>query len=644
MNKISKLIYTLCSLSILTLSVSSCIGNKNSTDSSTISNGGLKASLTSVSGANFVKVHDQFQNTGDIQPQCFESSFCVSYSNEFGATYRIGRDDYPHWISQVEPVSLKVIFKNAVPSDFHLANINQDTANGDIVGKVSGIDDSDCNDLVAGKKQGHICKIKFMYQGIKMSTQVNTIHFTFGWDKGQKIMDYSINFNNSPAEASTVVPLADFASEQTPLFINLPLSETPSHDGLYYPDSDDKQIQIVNRSTVDLNPHILPDDNNKFLTMSIQLGSFFNSYLTNDQLIYGNINETSCGANSLLADSSSSCYFPFMLNDEGKLSSSYGMLSVTYYADDSTNITMGREFVISRGDLSLNDIQPIMLMREGQNSGQLTVNRDNSTGPAGIAYSVPISDLTFYAKYDPKLDLANSVYDNKLVYAFGDYGQQNNIQKLIDNLNITPDDPNCFTSHADQKYETSLDLTARQCKINFANIGDVSSKPFGFQLYASYTSNGKKIDQLLGTITIAKQQYGAMPGGTYHSSFQNVQYKNGILTGLMDNALPFMSSLDYFDSCEPGSTVGVLNFYQHSMKWNSLEFLHCDQWASKFPKGSYQKSCINLKIDNSTLSASCITQNADRDNVLQNSTLDTSKCPANGDITIDSLGNLQCSQ
>ncbi len=576
---------------------------------------------------------------------CNTNQFCINLGKVPYATFAAGIDGNNKWLIKNYLTSFEIKFNAAMPKDFHLANIssNFQWQNGhpEIMGEITQVDTSDCDTLANnGITQGSRCRVKFTYNGNTMdSTKGDTFHFIFKWGQDQN-SSYDFAFTTTNQKDNNSLAILNLKDDTDFPVINIFPQETNSGNGIDY-NIGYSYLALTNNGNQPIKGN--GSDYPVQVTTGDSYSNTFNLYNLNGL-------GTSCGNNDILPNAL--CKFEFKLNpnDPGYNQITPWFGRVLFQYQDPSLVEYVSPLSVSIGNIQNKNY----LIDNNSPNPSITVTRIDPQGSL-LGYYIPLSNVKFFLRYNPNQYIGNSVNSDsgKIQYSVGDIAdnQLTKIGELVNSIQLTPENVDCFNEDFDPAgddvfADDNTDHTEHNCKVKLGFLQAIpNDKPLTYQLYASYDTpiGGRKIEQFIGNLTLAGHDY-SMPGGQYQSLFHDIQYKNGVLTGVMNNASPLMSSLDYFDSCNPGSTVSSLSFYQHAMKWNSLEFLRCDQWASKFPKGSYQKSCINLKIDNSTLSASCITQNADRDNVLQNSTLDTSKCPANGDITIDSLGNLQCSQ
>ncbi|AJI55017.1 hypothetical protein LA56_851 [Francisella philomiragia] len=149
---------------------------------------GPELSLADSSGLQPMKTTDIF--TSQTSLQTIEgSSYDAIAPKTVGATYVLDaqgnkvfeKDDTPY------SIAIKVNDPDKFKEDYSLINIyqkNTDSNPENPIGVLDYIDDSDCQNLVKkiGLLQGDVCKINFLYSGIK-PTEDNTSFITFEFNK-----------------------------------------------------------------------------------------------------------------------------------------------------------------------------------------------------------------------------------------------------------------------------------------------------------------------------------------------------------------------------------------------------------------------------------------------------------------------------
>ncbi len=460
--------------------------SQGSLSGSTLKSGTTKLGVVSAESLDYNLTHQQVELCSS------GNAVCAAISSLPGGSFY-----HQKWVIHDSASFIDIKFNTNVSKDFHLANIsNTLVSEGKSMGHLSQLDTSECDNLVAtGATLGKSCKIYFTASSEVMEAGQDQINLAWKWNQGQNNFTFSFPFINKEAAFPTEnPPILNTTDMSEPLLVYIPSSETTDGTNLEYPIQIYSSINLINTGFSSLT------GNNLDPTIKVQLANRFN---TSPNMVLSAINPyfTSCAAKSVnVEDTENFCNFPFIFIPDNNQSA---------FADLVFQYTSPQVNYLRKVAFSIGDIIPFVSAIGGEYA-RVTLSKHLVNNDNNLTYNVPLSNLTFSAKFEPLTGVGTKVSEKLITYGYGDFtdtktGQKYTANELIGMLKYNYD-PNCLSASFDPDYYGS-DKTNGKCPLEVAFTKDIKlDRPFMVNLYANYdsqTQNRFGIHQYIGTITFS---------------------------------------------------------------------------------------------------------------------------------------------
>lgn len=537
---------------------------------------------------------------------------------------------------------LIITFKQKPDSSFHLARIYNELNNTEVVGHIEQVDTSQCDALIASGQavKGSSCTINFAYLGDALNKASNVIHFIFS-ENNQQQLDFPVKAYNDITTYQVRPILQPFSS---PTYINYlfnSTSENLNHTDLNYSINYGITVTNVGDEALQAPDSTAPD-------ILLTLGSKMGVNTTTNALYANNQYYTNCY--NLPAQPGQVCtaaFYDKLLLASTDINSTIGRFNF-YYFPSANYIELTQPFAIGVGDIANRDYQLNVAASSkiALNFDLEKINYGNESAP--LIYGISLSNFKLSVKYQPNFFIATSHNKQTLEYGYGDYANlpaaamPNKIQFHFDD---------CFSAAFNRDGINQIGDSTQKCHVGVTLDDDLRhlittlKKPLGVQIYADYDTpiNSKHISQLVGNLILQADEF--TPAGDYQTVFHDISFDGELLSGWQTANHQFgeYSELDYYHTCAPDSSVGVLwSVTPYPAK--PIALMQCNQLADNFPPGTYSQSCVSLTYDGRVLTGSCLQDLGSGGHPLQHSVLDYANQCSVGSSVVNNQGSLACTK